>query len=237
MQLAENERQNRAKFWKYYVDGIDRLAWEAVRSYMHRFNHKGAWNLLEVTLYDFDSMSDNDFMCSTTLELIETPRSTVQLLDSRGRVGTASLTYAIEHSNYCGLGSRFSEAWRVHIISASNLPIKDHLVRKSDPFVVVSAHDETGDYYFQQQTSVVVNSLNPEWNETFELPRLDEPGHLSRSLESLNFDLDHDLLLRTMLPDNSNQADMDEAMAMWKHQLDTAEKVRSVHVTLANGGA
>merc|ERR1712187_986991 len=118
--------------------------------------------------------------------LVETPRRTVQLVDSRGREGTGSITYAIERRMYGGLCSRFREAWRVHIISASNLPIRDRMQRKSDPFVVVSATDETGKYCFKQQTSVVINSLNPQWEETFEVPVVDEPGHLSRSLESMH---------------------------------------------------
>lgn len=35
--LSEKEKQDRAKFWAYYVGGIDQLAWEAARAYVHQF--------------------------------------------------------------------------------------------------------------------------------------------------------------------------------------------------------
>ncbi|KAG6546961.1 hypothetical protein Mapa_011577 [Marchantia paleacea] len=89
----------------------------------------------------------------------------------------------------------------VTVIKAKDLKKKDFL-GKSDPYVTLTVGDST------QKTQIIMNNLNPEWNETFSLV-VDDPE--TESLDITVYDWDkvgtHDKLgmlvipLRTLVPE------------------------------------
>jgi len=107
--------------------------------------------------------------------------------------GSAKLTYSIQWRDYPS-GSRLRGAWRVRVLRAENLPSMDktQLRATSDPRCEVTAHsdeadsvpsDGTGTFCFRQLTSVQPRNLDPEWDETFELPISSVSGALSTALD------------------------------------------------------
>jgi len=193
MAMSDEDQHDRAEFWSYYVGGVDRLLWETARAYRHRFGNAEGWSAVTFTLYDFDSMSDNDRMGSVTVPLEPTPETTVKLLrDSGSKVtvpfrGTSMLTYSIV-KRPLPEGSRLACTWQVRVIRAENLPRMDIMQGRgtSDPFCTVTAVSELGDTRFRQQTSVKVRNLNPEWNEVFDLPVAARPRGLEAALEEVS---------------------------------------------------
>mmetsp|Transcript_28086 Transcript_28086/g.93282 ORF Transcript_28086/g.93282 Transcript_28086/m.93282 type:complete len:904 (+) Transcript_28086:58-2769(+) len=162
-ELEESEQQDRFTFWRYYVGGIDRLAWEASRCYRHRFGSANGWLKADIVVYDFDSMTDSDFIGQVSLTLRPTEETTAQLTDQEGwqvrggwRGEPASLTYRIEWRNFPE-GSRLRGAWRVTLRRAQHLPGLDHFLGRStsDPFAVITAISQDGRFRFRQQTCVV----------------------------------------------------------------------------------
>merc|ERR1712151_1211629 len=86
LQLSPAEQNDREKFWRFYCRGIDRLAWEAARAYSHRFGNDRDWQTAVATVFDFDSMSANDFLGRATLCLVPTEGLRTQpLLDMKRR--------------------------------------------------------------------------------------------------------------------------------------------------------
>eukprot|EP00425_Heterocapsa_triquetra_P036777 CAMPEP_0195079160 /NCGR_PEP_ID=MMETSP0448-20130528/21152_1 /TAXON_ID=66468 /ORGANISM="Heterocapsa triquestra, Strain CCMP 448" /LENGTH=699 /DNA_ID=CAMNT_0040111969 /DNA_START=85 /DNA_END=2181 /DNA_ORIENTATION=- len=168
------ERRDRADFWRLYVSGVNRLAWEAARSYRHRFGNSAEWQEVEITVSDFDSMTANDFIGLGTIHLRPTTCSTITLrsrngTDVKGNGGLASLSYAVSYREL-PQGSRLRGVWRISILRAANLPVCDRVQGTSDPYCSLVAVSSCGHLRFRQETSIVKRNLNPEWNETFELP-------------------------------------------------------------------
>jgi len=193
MAMPDEDQHDRAEFWSYYVGGVDRLLWEAARAYRHRFGNAEGWSAVTLTLYDFDSMSDNDRMGAVTVPLEPTPETTVSVLHDNGSKvtgafrGTSTLTYSIARRPLPE-GSRLACTWQVRVVRAENLPRMDIMQGRgtSDPFCTVTAASELGDTRFRQQTSVKVRNLNPEWNEVFDLPVAARPGELEAALEEVS---------------------------------------------------
>lgn len=187
MMLPDKEQHNRAEFWRYYVGGIDRLAWEAARAYHHRFCCTTRWTHVLLTISDFDSMSENDFIGKLTVPLEETTEMAAEICSKAGTsiVGPnghkAVLHYSMYWREYPN-SSRLKGSWCLCIKKACNLPREDmiQLRTTSDPFVEVCAVSEnsTGLRVFRQLTSVNVRTLNPEWNESFEFPIASEDRRL-----------------------------------------------------------
>uniref|UniRef100_A0A6I8Q4F7 C2 domain-containing protein n=1 Tax=Xenopus tropicalis TaxID=8364 RepID=A0A6I8Q4F7_XENTR len=62
------------------------------------------------------------------------------------------------------LGARGgANALRIHVLGAKNLVAKDFITKKSDPFVVIRGGGKTF------KTSVISKTLNPRWNQIFEV--------------------------------------------------------------------
>lgn len=181
MTLSPQEQRDRALYWKNYTGGVDRLSWEAARTYQLRFGKKGAWVEVTFTVNDFDSMTANDFIGTAKVRVEETPQRTV------GIGGLATLTYSIAW-RALPKGSRLNGVWRVHVVRADKLVSKDiSLMRhaKSDPFCEVVARAEDGTC-FRQVTCVKVRTLDPDWDEFFELPEPAKLGELEVALDILD---------------------------------------------------
>lgn len=194
--LQVKEQSDRTEFWRYYMGGIDRLSWEAARSYLHRFSNDREWQDVTIAIYDFDALSKSDFIGKITVPLADTkgpvevrlvaPRTS--MLGGEGIVSTVSqrflrpgksksrgssakktptLTYSIEFQPL-PKGARLAGLWRLQVIRAANLTACDSW-GTSDPFALLTAVSPDG-RLFQQQTTVIVRDLCPEWNETFDLP-------------------------------------------------------------------
>ncbi|CAK8985996.1 unnamed protein product [Durusdinium trenchii] len=180
MQLSEKDQLDRIEFWRYYMGGIDRLAWEAARAYHHRFSCR-KWSLLTFKVCDFDSMSENDFIGRLSVPVEETSGEVCAELSSKDRNhvvgdywrGAATLTYSITWRAF-PQPSRLKGAWRVHLIRAQHLPRQDKMQLRttSDPMceITACAEDEHGLLCLRQVSSVKVRHLDPEWGETFDLP-------------------------------------------------------------------
>jgi len=193
MDMSDEDQHDRAQFWKYYVGGIDRLLWEAMRAYRHRFGNADGFANVTFALFDFDSQTENDFMGTVTVPLEPTPEKTVCLKNHGGAKvigglrGSAMITYVIEKREM-PKGSRLAYTWRVRVVRAENLPRMDIMQGRgtSDPFCTVTAVSELGDTRFRQQTSVKARNLNPEWDEVFDLPVAASPGELDAALEQVS---------------------------------------------------
>lgn len=173
--LTAEEQADRLQFWRLYTDGIDRLAWEALRAYWHRFGNALGWNHVQLTVFDFDSMTENDFIGLATIKLRETAETTVSLTRAdgqavHGKAGASTITYAIAWRQL-GRQSRLQGVWRLTVISANRLPVCDpYTSGSSDPFVAVSAISEDKTLCFKQLSTTIPKTLDPSWHETFELP-------------------------------------------------------------------
>lgn len=181
---SAEEQQDRLDFWRLYVGGIQRLAWEAARAYRHRFGNSDSWAKVQLVVYDFDSMTDSDFMGQVFVDLAETPETTAPLLTADGapvvgKEGEATITYSISWRRFHA-ASRLQGAWSVRIIRAEKLPVCDTSVwplsGSSDPFVKVFAFSTEESYRCVQRSTVKVKNLDPVWEETFDLP-IGKPEH------------------------------------------------------------
>ncbi|CAJ1395575.1 unnamed protein product [Effrenium voratum] len=202
MLMSEKDQLDRGEFWRYYMGGIDRLAWEAARAYRHRFSCK-KWSLLTFKVCDFDSMSENDFIGRLTVPVEETPERTADLTSKDGNHvvgenawrGSASLTFSITWRRY-PKPSRLLGAWRVQLKRAQHLPRQDKMQLRttSDPMceITACAEDPNGLLCLRQVSSVKVRHLDPEWNEVFDLPVLEE-DYLEQALEGAAPGLGQDL--------------------------------------------
>lgn len=171
--LTEEERHDRDKYWKYYVGGVDRLAWEATRAYRNRFGNVEDWASAEVILYDFDSTKYDDFLGKVEFPLEPVGKKTVMLQPGKSVLGReigggASLTFSVARRELPAT-SRLKSSWRVCIHSASDLPACDTAVSKSDPYVVLIAKSASGNMRFRQQSAVKQSELHPKWEETFDI--------------------------------------------------------------------
>eukprot|EP00931_Biecheleriopsis_adriatica_P051706 TRINITY_DN3001_c0_g1_i5.p1 TRINITY_DN3001_c0_g1~~TRINITY_DN3001_c0_g1_i5.p1 ORF type:complete len:860 (-),score=192.34 TRINITY_DN3001_c0_g1_i5:379-2958(-) len=192
MSLSDKDQHDRCEFWRYYIGGIDRLAWEAARAYRHRFACTRKWSHITFKISDFDSMSENDFIGKLTVAVEETPETTAELMRHSGNQvvsdygirGCSTLTYSIAWRAY-PKGSRLRGAWQIHVARANKLPRQDKIQLRttSDPLCEITAVSEGSVHCFRQVSSVKVKNLDPEWGETFHLPVASEAGALEAALE------------------------------------------------------
>lgn len=97
-------------------------------------------------VYDFDSLSSNDFIGQVMLPLsmATSEDTTVVLQDQSGRPERsfrgphATLTYRVRYRTYPE-SSRLAGAWCVTIVRADHLPARDKLAHTSDPFALLLA--------------------------------------------------------------------------------------------------
>ncbi|OLQ15421.1 Synaptotagmin-3 [Symbiodinium microadriaticum] len=192
--LPPAERRERAGKWREFISSIDKVGWEAARAYRHRFNNAAGWTEVKFVVADFDALSNADFIGQVSIHLDKASslaghEQVLHLVDRSGNpvIGKnglpATLTCAIQfHPLPEG---RLSAVWRVHVLSAANLPSRD-LSGSSDPWVSLYATGKEGSqaFCFQQRSSVLPRNLDPQWDEMFELP-VARPGEqfLAEALE------------------------------------------------------
>jgi len=213
--LTDEDQRDRSKFWGNYVGGLDRLSWEASRSYEHQFGNADGWREVTLSLYDFDSMTRNDIQGKITIPVEETPEKIVSL------GGPIKLTYALTWRELPE-GSRLKGTWRLHIIRAKDVPACDGPLRStSDPFIEVVAVSKSGAHRFKQVTSIKIWDLNPEWNEIFDLPVAAREGQLQAALNVAGHTLSSgEPLKEVSVPEGAEASAVEEAIAGWRVRLD-----------------
>merc|ERR1712151_548548 len=188
-------------YWRHYVGGIDRLAWEALRSYKNRFCNS-SWPTATIIVYDFDAMTHADFLGKITVDLEPTAQTTVELemptvcCYPTKTDAVATLTYSIAWRKY-PMGSRLLGSWRVCILNAKGLVRHDTTSnaggkqKPPDPYCAVLAEATRADasnFRFRQHTRTFPHTSDPEWNETFELPVVADAHYLSEVLTEVGLD-------------------------------------------------
>jgi len=238
-QLVHSKQKDRAKFWTSYVGGVDRFALEAVRAHWDRFNSV-EWSDVTFIVMDFDVLTANDFLGKVRVPLMDTVEKTVLLRGASGKYlqGKASLSYSISWVPLPA-GGRLRGLWRVAVLRCSCLPWAD-ANGASDPYVELVARSQNGRHRCIQRTSVRCNTLNPEFDETLELPIASESTLLEDSLREGGMD---EFEIDKIVPDDFDDrvtmtccggaADHDNAgtplmpaaaIAHWQKYLDEAEK-------------
>ncbi|CAE8627521.1 unnamed protein product [Polarella glacialis] len=172
--MTAKQQADRLHFWQLYVGGIDRLAWEAARAYRHRFGNAEGWDSACLAVFDFDSMTSDDFLGKVDICLERAEEVTVQLVNSKGapvhgKSGQLStITYSVAWCRFQQppLGtSRLAGAWQVTIARANHLPAQDGCIGTSDPYVCLTSFGPGRTFRVEQRSTVVVKNLDPEWNE------------------------------------------------------------------------
>eukprot|EP00928_Gymnodinium_smaydae_P029449 TRINITY_DN22179_c0_g8_i1.p1 TRINITY_DN22179_c0_g8~~TRINITY_DN22179_c0_g8_i1.p1 ORF type:complete len:843 (+),score=169.79 TRINITY_DN22179_c0_g8_i1:425-2953(+) len=241
MSLSDDEQRDRDLFWQYYRGGIDRLAWEAARAYRHRFGaaKKSDWREVVLTIFDYDSLTANDFLGRVIVPLEATNGDvTVTLLDNSDRKvrgawwALSSLTYSIEWHDFPA-GSRLLGAWRVKVVQAARLPRADQMQFRgtSDPFCEVCALAIVGDAHlcFRQRTSIKPRTLDPVWNEELDIPVAARPEFLQEAVESVSssfvgMDVDDEMLP----PDERPKGSLNHASFVELHRSSKSTLSRSI---------
>jgi len=207
MLLSDSDKRDRAKFWRFYVGGIDRLAFEVSRFYHHHFGTSG-WEKFMLSVFDFDSCSSNDFIGNVTVEAKPTPLTTAQLHAPGGSPvvdkitgNPSTITYSIDWLPLPQT-SRLDGVWQVRIVRAQNLQRMDlsKLRGTSDPFVEVIAISGDNKKCSRGLSSVLKETLNPEWDETFEIPVARADGALLAGINSISKGFSGDALDDILLP-------------------------------------
>jgi len=217
--LSDSAQADRAEYWSYYAGGIYRLSWEASRAYLHQFGNAEGWQHVSFMIWDFDSMSDNDFMGKVVeIPLQETKETTAKIKLNSRRFAFSSalartelgcwklgptLTYSIEWVPHPPT-SRLKGLWRVQVVQAENLPREDLCIFEgtSDPFVEVIATSASG-FCFRQQSKVQIRTRNPKFCEVFELPVARTPEALREAFASVGISEAPQDLLGLLWPEKS----------------------------------
>jgi len=197
--LPEKEKGNLKKNWDLYKGGIDTLIFHVAKRYHNQFSNIHTWNEITVRVMDYDSHTDDDFMGQVTIPLPKPPTNDpgaiVWPLKNKQNKDDKRGSIALDISwRDAPETSKFKGSWHVTIDKASKLKIKDMI--SSDPYCLVIASSkgkdgETGYLEFQQQTKVVIKSLNPVFGETLEIPVVRKGFKLTNKLsESLCLEID-----------------------------------------------
>jgi len=219
-ELTEEERQDRVRFWQMYVGGIDRLSWEAARAYRHRFSNAGQWRELQITLFDFDSMTSNDFIGRLVLP-VEEMAETVLPMCASGREFT--LTMSMTWRRF-PVGSRLKGCWRVHIVKADGLPDKNGMAAGGgcDPFCeIIAVSADQRPLRLRQRSMVKVAESCPVWDEIFDLPVAAQPDALRKAMQAAVPDSMSNPIWADLLPPERSPTDaIDQALEAWTSWLD-----------------
>ena len=175
--LSVEEKIDRQTFWKYYVGGINHLSYVAASAYLNHFGNCTEWSTLHLTIRDYDAVSDDEYLGVIQVPLKDTPLEEHPL--RHGKKG--KLLFSVEWNPYPAC-SRFHGSWKVFIQQAKNLIVGD--LTSSDPYCVVTALSNDGKLCFEQCTKVVSKTLDPIWEETFEIPLVKSDREVKLALDA-----------------------------------------------------
>ena len=184
------EQNDRQGFWNNYKSGVSSLAYNAARSFYHHFTNTGRWTQLTLKVMDFDSFTRDDYLGQAEFTLPD-PSDTAavkalegsgryQLIGNRGGATSGIIMCSIIWVAFPN-ESRLRGTWRVTIQRAEDLPAMDPN-NLSDPYCILIARDfmngndnnstasSPSRRELHQVTCVKPRSLNPGWNETFDVP-------------------------------------------------------------------
>eukprot|EP00533_Pseudo-nitzschia_delicatissima_P009964 CAMPEP_0116091694 /NCGR_PEP_ID=MMETSP0327-20121206/7641_1 /TAXON_ID=44447 /ORGANISM="Pseudo-nitzschia delicatissima, Strain B596" /LENGTH=581 /DNA_ID=CAMNT_0003583061 /DNA_START=102 /DNA_END=1847 /DNA_ORIENTATION=- len=178
--MTPDQKADRDKFWQLYKHGIERCAYNATRFYYHQFTKTTLYSDITVQVYDFDSMSSDDYIGKVVIELPDhTNKEALEALKGSktyklegmvAHLSKSTLSCSIEWQDFPE-SSRLQGCWKVTIEKAENLPALDGLINCSDPYCMVMGNTtQTDGQHFNQRTCVIARNLNPEWNETIAVP-------------------------------------------------------------------
>jgi len=194
--LSIDERADRDQYWGYYVNGVNHLSFDAADRYYDQFSNSKGWDEITVRVLDYDSNSADDFIGEVTIPLLNetTSYSEEFVLRNKGKAllrdGTAggkrgSLKLDISWWEAPETSSNLRGSWRVTVDRASNLKAMD--ITASDPYCLIIAKSKS--FEFEQMSSVKIHTLNPVWEETFEIPVVSSSSKLLDSLEAAGLDV------------------------------------------------
>mmetsp|Transcript_81784 Transcript_81784/g.227707 ORF Transcript_81784/g.227707 Transcript_81784/m.227707 type:complete len:794 (-) Transcript_81784:131-2512(-) len=242
--MTEVDQHDRAKFWAFYVGGIDRLSWEASRLYYHRFSTSDGWHKVTASVIDFDSLG-SDFVGRATFQLQPITQATIPLSNERGQEVKSfvsktmgqTLTYSCSYAEYPQT-SRLKGVWRLTVHKANNLIGCDKvkLSSASDPYLEIVATSKDGSRCFRQQTSVKCYTVDPVWEETFEIPDARNSRATESALELASqalttkpiaetFPMEPRLSRMVRQKLNNPALTMEQALEFWEVLLDDAAAV------------
>lgn len=164
--LCAKERLDRQTFWDHYASGVDRLLWEAARIYFNRYILSD-FNFIHIDFFDYDSLTENDFLGSVTIpldqdapkkglsedwQIYELPLynscGTTMRINNKDSTATIEVRYMVYPEP-----SKFAYGIQVRVVSAQNLRPMDNVIKaglrrsqkSSDPFALISVgrHGET----------------------------------------------------------------------------------------------
>lgn len=177
-------KQDRVTFWSRYRDAVARLLYETARLYYHRFILVRPADFFRIHVFDYDRLSDDDFIGSVHLPLVPFGRADFPLSKRDGspvradKDHTSVITLALEH---VPLEGEITSFFRLHILAGYNMPRMDFLTGHCDPYVVVNSADgvEIG------RSKVCIDTANPEWNSVVDIPLTDADLQSGRLWEAL----------------------------------------------------
>jgi len=196
--LSAAEKDDREKFWDYYMHGVDNLSFDAVTKYYNQFSNSHGWDDITVRVMDYDSSNDDDFMGEVNLTLPKDLTTTWSeefplrnkgkpFIRGRSKGGQrGSIKLDISWWDAPKISSRIRGSWRITVSQASNLKALD--VISSDPYCLITAR--SGSFEYTQMTSVKMKTLNPIWRETLELPVVSNGSELLDSLHASGLPVD-----------------------------------------------
>ena len=178
--MSDETKKDRNKYWKFYTVGINKLAYDTANLYYNRFSNTSGWESVTLFVYDFDSMTSNDFLGKISVPMEDTKGEfrTEKLIRSTFsplvRFKKSELSYSMTYVEY-PQSSRLQGSWQVTVKSCTNLPKMDYSILSpqgsdSDPYIFLMAESKDGKRRFGQQSTMKSNDSNPEWNETFDFP-------------------------------------------------------------------
>ncbi|CAB9512755.1 Synaptotagmin-2 [Seminavis robusta] len=198
--MTPAEQTDRQQFWTNYKDGMDRLAYNATREYYHHFTNSTQWTEVTLRVMDFDSLTADDYIGKVHIPLPDpSDTAAVQALQSSrpyelhcgegGHGKRCGTVFCAISWMDCPAGSRLRGMWRVTVLYAKDLPAMD-VNMSSDPYCIVVAKDSNNNRVLSQMTCVKTRTLNPQWNETVDIPVVQHARSLSKALAAEGVVLD-----------------------------------------------
>lgn len=177
--MTDEMKRDRNKYWRFYTVGVNKLAYDVANLYYNRFTNTSGWATVTFFVYDFDSMTANDFIGKVIVPMEDTKGEfrTEKIIRNTiipFRKSKGELTYSMTYIEY-PQSSRLQGSWQVTLKCCTNVPKMDYSLlspqgSNSDPYVFIVGESKDGKRRFGQQSKMKSNDSNPEWNETFDFP-------------------------------------------------------------------